>query len=220
MICGSFCFRVSVLQDCSFLVPRAMTAPPETTDVEYVDRCAPVQTALVELWASKLCWRLPIGESEREEFVMHDLETIREGCINLLRVLPSYSTTARTAVCTLADVLTSIRSHVLQVQYIETPVSCIPTGIPKVPYGFSMVEIMRARKPKNVFEGLIDCRDMFNEHINLLYKDEGEEVDRVMDVVMCCMEDTLSLAYLLLPVDPIKGPAGRDFFGDFFDQMD
>ena len=163
-----------------------------------VDRLYPMPEALIEEWACRIMSRLPEDDEERDDLVYHELEGVREGAINMLKIIPSYNRRGRYCAACVADVLTSVRFHHASGCYTEHTVGSVATGIPKVASGFSQVELMRARMPEYCLEWILVASWFNKAAILLLFKEDGDAVDNILNDYMCVLEDARCIALALV----------------------
>ena len=163
-----------------------------------VDRPYPMPQVLVEEWACKIMSRLPEDDEERDSIVSHTLEGVREGAINMLKIIPSYNRRGRFCAASLADVLTSIRFHHDSGCYTEHTVGPMETGIPRIASGFSQVELMRARGPDYCLEWILVAIWYLKAAILVLFKDDGAVIDDMLNDYMCLLEDARIIALALV----------------------
>ena len=104
----------------------------------FADRCCQVDPKVVSAWATHVYNRLPTDMLDKETFVLGPLEQVREGAIDVLKVVPYYASGGRKAACAVADCLTSIRHHALARHYQQLPVKWIQSGVPRVPLDASL----------------------------------------------------------------------------------
>ena len=155
-----------------------------------VDRPYPMPEDLIRTWGTNIVARLPQDEEERFDYVSHTLEGVREGAINLLKIIPSYNKRGRYCAACLADACTSVRFHIESGEYLDYNVGPLETGLPRIAPGFSQKELIRARTVECSLEWVLLAGFYMKAAILVLFKDDGEAVDNILNDYMCVLEDT------------------------------
>ena len=163
-------------------------------------RSSPTPVQFIEGWANNIVKRLPEDEEDSDDFVYHTLGGCLQGALDLLRIIPSYNTRGRYCACCLADVLTSIRFHMdndWQADYLEHDVGCMEADVPHVAMGFSQLELLKSRNAEYCLDCLLRASWYVKHSIVILFRDDGAEVDNLLNDYLCVLEDARTMALAL-----------------------